>query len=63
MSFITYLCWLLGIAAPSECDANSYQGYLTEACVTAEEGNTDAPKDQQKDPPRHSRSTNISVSI
>jgi hypothetical protein len=65
MSFIAYLCWLLGISAPSDCDANSYEAWLTGACATVEEGNVDATKEQgqQNDAPRHSRGTNISVSI
>jgi hypothetical protein len=65
MSFIAYLCWLLGISAPSDCDANSYQGWVTNACDTAEEGNVDATKDQgqHNDAPRHARASNINVSI
>ena len=66
MSFITYLCWLLGISVPSDCDANSYQGWVTNTCATAEEGNVDVPKDegQHDGAPRHSQQrTNIDVSI
>jgi len=65
MSFIAYLCWLLGISVPSDCDANSYEGWLIDACATAEEGNVDAPKEQgqQNQPPHHSRGANINVSI
>ena len=65
MSLITYLCWLLGISAPAECDANSYGGWLTDACAAAEEGQADnSPKEEgQHRPPRHSQRTNIDVSI
>ena len=65
MSFVTYLCWLLGISAPSDCDANSYQGF-TDACAAVEEGQVDATgkeEGQKNAPPHHSRGTNISVSI
>ena len=64
MSFIAYLCWLLGISAPSECDANSYEAWLIEACATADEGNVEnSPKGEGQHPPRHNQRTNIDVSI
>ena len=65
MSFIAYLCWLLGISAPSDCDANGYQALLMDACATAEEGNVDAPKDEGHNANRHAsqQRTNIDVSI
>ncbi len=67
MSFITYLCWLLGISVPSDCDSNSYQGWVTDSCETAEEAQqANAPKDEgQKNANRHAsqQRTNIDVSI
>ena len=65
MSFISYLCWLLGISAPNDCDPTSYQGWVTEACPAAEESVVQAPKEpaQNNDAPRHARGGNINVSI
>ena len=66
MSFIAYLCWLLGITAPSDCAGGSYQSWVSDACSVGEDAvdtNTDATKGQHNDAPRHSRGTNISVSI
>lgn len=65
MSFVAYLCWLLGIAAPSDCDVDGYGSWVVNACA-AEESQVEpnAPEQgQHDDGPRHSRGTNISVSI
>jgi hypothetical protein len=68
MSFIAYLCWLLGMSVPTDCDAANYgnqAGWTTEECGT-QDGNVEPPKDegqQHNTPPRHARGTNISVSI
>ena len=68
MSFIAYLCWLLGISAPTDCDAGSYQAWVTDACSVDEgavDTNTNTTKEpgQHNDAPRHSRGANINVSI
>jgi len=66
MSFLVYLCWLLGISAPSDCDTNSNQAWATNACEPAEQSEANVPKDDgQRNAQRHSdqRTTNISVSI
>jgi hypothetical protein len=64
MSLIAYLCWLLGIATPSECDANDYESFLMGSC-TSEEGSVETPsqKGEEQHPQRHSQRTNIDVSI
>ena len=65
MSFIAYLCWLLGVSAPTDCDSNSYEGWLIDACPTAvDEGNVDtAPKDDGHTRRPSQQRTNIDVSI
>ena len=67
MSFIAYLCWLLGIAAPTDCDGASYESWVMDACSVEEavDTNTTVPKEegQHNDAPRHSRGANINVSI
>jgi hypothetical protein len=67
MSFIAYLCWLLGVSAPSDCDANSYEAWLSDSCAPVDETNVEtSPKDegQRNDAAHHARGTsNISVSI
>ena len=65
MSFIAYLCWLLGIAAPSDCDVDGYGAWVMDACAAADESQVEAPQDEGEHnvPPHHSRGTNISVSI
>ena len=66
MSFVAYLCWLLGIAAPSDCDVDGYGSWVMNACSSAPEESqvdTTVPDQGQHDAPRHSRGTNISVSI
>ena len=66
MSFLAYLCWLLGISAPSDCDVDGYGSWVMDACAAAaDEGQVEAnaPGEGQHDAPRHSRGTNISVSI
>jgi hypothetical protein len=66
MSLIAYLCWLLGISTPSECNANSYESFLTGSCNSTEEGSVETPSQQgeQQHPQRqHSQRTNIDVSI
>lgn len=69
MSFIAYLCWLLGITGPTDCaGGSSYQSWVTDACSVDEDvvdttTNTTKEQGQHNDAPRHSRGTNISVSI
>jgi hypothetical protein len=64
MSFVAYLCWLLGISAPPDCDANAYEAWLSDACAAIEDGNVDATQGQgqHNDAPRKPRA-NINVSI
>jgi hypothetical protein len=64
MSFIAYLCWLLGISVPADCNSNSMEAWAIDACAV-EEGDVDSTKDgaQHNGPPRHSRGSNIDVSI
>ena len=63
MSFIAYLCWLLGIAVPTDCDASNYGAYATEQCGT--QANVEPPKEEGKTnaPEHHARRTNIDLSI
>ena len=65
MSFIAYLCWLLGIAAPTDCDATGYDSVLIDACAATDEGQVDTSNGQtEQHTPRHSsQRTNIDVSI
>ena len=63
MSFVTYLCWLLGISVPSECDAGSYDVWMMGECATEGDVDTDVKGDGHRDAgPRHAK-TNIDVSI
>ena len=62
MSFIAYLCWLLGIAVPADCDASDYQAWSTQQCG-AEGANVEPPKDQGQHNAPQVRRTNIDLSI
>ena len=70
MSFITYLCWLLGIAVPTECDSNSNygSGFTTEQQCGSEAGtqaqqNVEPEEGKNNAPDHHARRTNIDLSI
>jgi hypothetical protein len=70
MSFIAYLCWLLGISMSGDCDQSAYLNVI-EACGVTDDGgvdtniDTNVPKDggERNLPPHHGRTTNIDLSI
>ena len=64
MSFLAYLCWLLGIAPPTDCDATNFGAWNTEQCAT-QDGNVAPPKEegQHNAPKERARRTNIDLSI
>jgi hypothetical protein len=63
MSFIAYLCWLLGISVTEGCEPGAYTGGVIEAC-SMETEDPSVPDDGGKGvPPRHARGSNIDVSI
>lgn len=66
MSFIAYLCWLLGIAVPTDCDASDYGAWNTQQCGAeggSQGGNVEPPKDEGQHKAPSPRRTNIDLSI
>jgi hypothetical protein len=72
MTFITYLCWLLGITVPTECESNAnYGGQFNTEQQCGDDAGTQAQQNVEQQgedgkngvPDRHSRRTNIDLSI